>query len=190
MNRKICTILAAAFCLVSFCAYASNKNASADAVPEAPVGLKVGYVDFDKALNEVSDGKAARSQLSGEFKDKQKVLDKMQEGLKAEKDEIDSKRLMLSPEETKKREESYRQKYFDLQQKLVSFRREIAGKESKYTDEILAKLREIVREIGRREGFSIILEKSQDVVVYAPDGSDVTAKVISEYDGSRSGRRK
>jgi len=38
-----------------------------------------------------------------------------------------------------------------------------------------------VRGIGQKEGYTMILEKSQDVVIYSPAGADLTSRVISQF---------
>lgn len=150
--------------------------------------VMIGYVDFNKALNEVGDGKKARQKLKIEFQEKQERLDKLQSGLRKEKDELDRDRLLLSPDALESREEQYRKKFNELQESLVSFKRDISSKESALTNQILERLKAVVRDIGREDGYSIILEKSQDLVLYAPQSNDLTERVISKYD--REGRGK
>ena len=38
-----------------------------------------------------------------------------------------------------------------------------------------------MREIGAKEHYTMILEKSQDVVLYSPPGADLTSRVIKEF---------
>lgn len=162
----------------------------------APAGLSpesgamIGYCDFNRALNEVADGKKAKQRLKDEFREKQEQLDRLQSELAATKESIDRDRLILSSQEIGKREEQYRRKYAELQLKLDGFKRDIAVKESELTGEILASMRSIVKEIGNTEGYSLILEKSQEVVLYAPDGRDLTDRVIAAYDRQRGSRKK
>ena len=68
---------------------------------------------------------------------------------------------------------------------LAAFQREMENREGTLTQRILKKLRNIVNTIGQKEGYSLILEKSQDVVLYAPHGDDITGKVIATYDKGR-----
>jgi outer membrane protein len=151
---------------------------------------KVGYVDFSRALNGVSDGRSARKRLGSEFKDRQQQLDKLQASLERLKRDIDKERMVISTDLLSKMEEDYRRKYFELQQKFATFRNDMALKESQYTKKILLRLRKIVRNIALSEGYDLILEKSQDVVIYSSASNDLTDRVISSYDGRTGGRRK
>ena len=146
--------------------------------------VRIGYVDFDKALNSVSDGLIAKRRMKDEFKEKQRKLNGLQSKLTKMKNEIDNDRSTLSPSALKSREEKYRNKFFELQQMLTSFRAEMESRETHLTQKILKRLKNVVRDLGKQEGYSLILEKSQDVVLYAPTGEDLTNRVIKAYNRS------
>jgi len=172
-------------------AFLIASPAGAQASGGAAVGaVRVGYVDFTKAINEVSDGVAAKKRLKDEFREKQQRLDMLQSELSAMKERIDRDRLVLSSEALGEREKTYRQKFLDVQGRYTDFRREMSDRESHITEEILGKLRQIVRTIGDQEGYALILEKSQEVVLYAPATEDLTGRVIAEYNrgGGKKGR--
>ena len=57
--------------------------------PVARADLKMGYVDLQRALGEVEEGRSAKSRLQGLLEVKQKDLDKEQEGLRKEKELLD-----------------------------------------------------------------------------------------------------
>lgn len=142
---------------------------------------KFGYVDFNRALNEVDAGKRAKANLKAEFKQKQKKLEMMQKELTAMQKGLEKQRLILSAEALKKKEEVFRKKFIDVNQKLGAYKEEMAKKEIEATGKILLKLRTIVKGIGSKEGYTMILEKSQDVVIYSPPGADLTTRVISTF---------
>ncbi len=144
---------------------------------------KFGYVDFQRALNEVEEGKKAKAQLKSEFDEKQKKLDEVQNQLQAMKNDLDKQRLILSADALKDKEEEYRKKFMELQQKLGTYKEEIATKEAKMTGDIIAVVHNIVGNIGDKEGYTFILEKSQEVVLYSPAKDDLTERVIKEYNG-------
>src|SRR5690606_29758469 len=67
-------------------------------LPAAAEDMKIAYVDLQRALNEVDEGAAAKAALKKEFDAKQAELDKRQNELKAMKDEIDARGMMMTPE--------------------------------------------------------------------------------------------
>jgi len=152
---------------------------------------RIGYVDIGSALNKVSDGQAAKRQLKLEFKEKQQRLNLMQKELEALRDELDRERIALSSEELESKERAYREKLTDVQRRFADFQRDMGEREARLTDEILKKIRQIVSNIGEEEGYALILERSQDVVLYSPNAGDLTERVIKEYNsgsGSKRGR--
>jgi outer membrane protein len=182
-SRAAAGIVLAALFMLSFQASADNGGAAS--------GLaNVGYVDFKKALNDVSDGKAVRERLKGEFTERQQKLDVLQEDLKKLRGQIDAARGLTPAAEFKSKEEAYENKFFELQQMHSAFKNEMAAREASLTGQILENLKKIVRDIGEEKSYSFIIEKSQDVVVYAANSVDITGEVIERYDKGRRGKRR
>ena len=137
----------------------------------------------------MEEGKKAKAALKSEFDAKQKQLDAVQNELEAMKADLDKQRLILSQDALKTKEDEYRKKFLELQQKLATYEQDIKGKESKMTNDILAVVHKIARDIGEKEGYTMILEKSQDVVIYSPSDADLTGRVIKEYNGMSKGQK-
>ncbi len=168
---------------------AAASSFAAGTQGESIDGVRIGYVDFTRALNQVSDGRKAKKRLRGEFKEKQDRLNILQSELTKMKEEIERDRLILSTGELKTKERLYRQKLMDVQRRFADFRREMSEREGHLTEEILGRLRKIVQSIGERDGYSLILEKSQELVIYTPAAEDLTDRVIKEYNrGKKKGR--
>ena len=154
---------------------------TAAAAAEAQGAFKFGYVDFNRALNEVEEGKRTKDSLKAEFDKKKKELELMQKELEAMQTDLEKQKLILSKEALKSKEEAFRAKFIEVNQKLAQYKEEMAKREFEATSKILNKLREIVRGIGTSENYTMILEKSQDVVLYSQPGSDLTTRVIQSY---------
>jgi outer membrane protein len=147
--------------------------------------LKIGLVDFQQALNEVEEGKRAKTALKSQFESKQVALNAKQEGLKRLKDEIEAKRAALSADAMRQKEAEYRDQFLDLQKTLAQFRQEMATREAELTQGIVIRLKKTVDSIGKSEGYTIIFEKSQDTVLYAGAAMDLTTKVISAFNSGK-----
>lgn len=150
--------------------------------------LKIGLVDFQKALNEVEEGKAAKARLKSEFDQKQKTLDALQNDLKTLKDTLEKQKLVLSQDAMKQKETEYRDKFIELQKKLAEFRGELQQKEAEYTGTIITNMRQIVQQIGAQDKFTIIFERGQDSILYSPTATDLTPKVIAAYNSRPKGK--
>ncbi len=147
--------------------------------------LKIGLVDFQKALNEVEEGKRAKANLKSQFEAKQKTLMDKQNALKALKDQLETQRAALSADAMKQKEAEYRDKFMELNRILAESQNEIATKEGEITKTIVLKLRKTVNTIGAQDGYALIFETSQDAVLYAPQATDITVKVIQAYNSGK-----
>src|SRR5688572_611809 len=72
--------------------------------PGSTTATKIGYVDLEKALNDVEDGKKAKEKLKSAFEEKQKALDTKVSDFKSKKEEYDKRAPLLKPEAKDKEE--------------------------------------------------------------------------------------
>lgn len=149
---------------------------------------KVGLVDIQKALNEVEEGKSAKARLKSEFDQKQKSLDALQNDLKNMKDNLEKQKVALSQDAMKQKENEYRDKFVELQKKLAEFRGELQQKEAQYTGDIINRLKQVVQEVGAKDKYTLIFEKAQESVLYAPNATDLTPQVISTFNSKPKGK--
>lgn len=172
MKRKIITVLVAVMAL----GLVAN-------VARAEANFKIGCVDFQKALNDVNEGKKAKAQLKTEFDAKQKQLADMENQLKTMKTDLDKQRLVLSADALREKEESFRKKYMEFTEKMNGYKMELQTKESKVTGDIIVRLQKIAADIGQKESYDMILERSQ--VLYAPTKTDLTERVIKSFNAGQ-----
>jgi outer membrane protein len=153
----------------------------------AAENLKIGGVNFQQALNEVEQGRRAKAALKSEFDAKQKKLDLQQAELKKMQEEIEKQKSVLSQDALAAKQKTFGDKYLELQKSMASYRDELVAKEAKMTGQILKNLKTVVAEVGQKEGFTLIVETSQDAVLYAQVKEDLTTKVVSLYNQRYSG---
>ena len=143
--------------------------------------LKIGVVDFQKSLNSVNEGKRAKKNLESEFKRKQKQLEIQQEELKKMRDNLKNQAAVLSEEKLRTKQAAFQQKFMDLRKKAVEYQQEMAKKEAEMSNKILGQLRAIVEDLGKKEGFTLIVERSGDPVLYVDGKEDLTDRVVKLY---------
>jgi outer membrane protein len=61
-----------------------------------PAELKIGYVDFQRGLNEVDLGKSAKATLKHDFEAKQKILDQEKSALDKMQADFEKQAVVLS----------------------------------------------------------------------------------------------
>lgn len=142
---------------------------------------KIGVIDFKEIIQQSAAGKMVSKQLG----DKQKELvDK----INAERTQFNEfsknferEKLVLSEEQIREKERTGRIKYNDLKKLQEDSTNELKKLEFELITKIQQKVTEISSEIGKTQGFLLILEKSSSGVIYSPDHIDITDKVIKAY---------
>ena len=149
---------------------------------------KIGFVDIQRALNEVNEGAAAKKKLKKEFDKKQKQLDKKQARLKAMKEELEQGGMMLTPEAKQQKVAALQQQLVEVQQLYYQLQTELTQREAKATGGIIQKMGTILKTMGRDQGYDMIVEKS--AVLYAIGSSDLTSELIRKYNASYGKKKK
>ncbi len=151
-------------------------------VPAFASNVKIGYVDLQKALNESSAGKAAKAEIAAKYKKYQKTLEERQKELADQKSELEKQSMLLAQDARDDKEHAYQQKVKDFQRFAKDAQDDLKQKDSDFTRQIIANLVGVVKTLGKKEGYTIILEKSQSSVLYAENKIDLTEQVIKAYD--------
>lgn len=143
--------------------------------------VKIGVVDIDQAVNATEQGKKARDELTKKRKAAEAQLKPLMEKGRALAEEIQSKRFVLS-------EEALYQKQLDLAEIQNDARARMSELEGQYKVDyerlvgpLRQKLVEIITDIGKTEGFTLILERNSPGLLYAREALDVTDLVIQRF---------
>ena len=161
-------------------AVAATIAALVHAVP-ARAEQKIGLVDLQRALNEVDEGKAAKARLKTEFDQKQKVLDDKQAEFQKLRTDFEKQASVLAETARREREEDLNRRMMDLQSTFAQLQRELSDREREVTRGIFDRMAAIVRELAEKEGFSIVLERNDAGVVFAPPSIDLTNELVRTY---------
>jgi outer membrane protein len=168
-KHKVFLILVSVF-LVS--AVAANSYAE---------NIKIAFVDLRRALNETNQGKKAMKKLQQEKNKLQNKISKREKEIMQVQKKIKEQQNILSQQALQKKMESYYRSVQELQQSYYQFQQDLAQKEMKATQSILTKMGEIISQIGRSEGYTMIYDRSVGAVVWAPSHLDLTDKLIQKY---------
>jgi outer membrane protein len=143
----------------------------------SPSGTKIGYVDLQQTLHQTQAGQQARRNLEREQRRRQRNLDQKREELERFATQLDRQRAVLDPKVLRQREQELQEKYIELQQTFMQLQQELAQKEAELVGEIFQKAAPVIERIAQREGYAMILEKTQSAVLWATDAVDITAEV-------------
>ena len=85
----------------------------------------------------------------------------------------------MSKELKRKKEADFRAESRNLQRHIKDAEEEIRIKQRETTNKILKELIEIIKEIGKKDGYTYLT--SSEFTVYSDEAIDITNKVIREY---------
>ncbi len=150
------------------------------ATPVVAAEMKIAYVDLQKALIECDAGKAAKISMGKKVKEFQATAQERQQNLKNLNEELEKKKLMLAADAKAEKERDYQQQAKDFQRFVKDAQEELQREEARLGRNILEGLSKVIKDLGDKEGYILVLERSNGVL-YADDSIDVTDKVIAAY---------
>lgn len=149
--------------------------------PAAFADIKLGYVDLQRALTEVSEGQSAKARLKGEVDRKKVEFDAEQAKLRDDKVVLDKQGAMMSEEVRNQKFTELQKRLFELTQKAEKMQMELAEKERVELKKIFEKMDPIIASIAQREGLTMVFEKTDSGLVYAPASLDLTNELVRTY---------
>jgi outer membrane protein len=143
--------------------------------------FRAAYVDIQRAVMEVEEGKAAKARLQKMADEKQKAFEAEQVALKAEVESFQKQRLMMDDKARDAKEMELQKKTFEFAQRAEKLRAEIAEGERKELAAIFPKLEQLLGQIAQREGLTMVFDRSSSGLAWAPPSLDLTNELIRLY---------
>ncbi len=171
-GKKLCVVLAGMMLLGWF-----GSVLAAD--------LKIAYVDIQKAVNESNAGKEAKKAITKDVEKFQRLGADKQKELQNLKDSLDKQMLMLTPDARANKEKEYQNKLRELQRWGEDTQNELNQKRAEMERNIFVALMKVIQKIGTDEGYTVILERNENIVLYASKAIDITDRVIKAYDAQK-----
>lgn len=137
---------------------------------------------MQRALQTVDSGKKAKAQLEKEFNAKKKDLQAEETAIKKMGEEFKKQSLVLSDEARMKKQGEIQERIMKFQETTARSQAEIQQKEGELTEPIIHKIRKIIGELAKKKGYSVILEKNENTVLFSLEKDELTEEVISLYD--------
>lgn len=161
-------------------------------------GAKVGVVDLQAVLDGSVRGQAAKErlkelgdQLQREIQSKREFKERKEEELQNLRGEIQRQGLVLSEQARMAKEEEFRKSIRELKRFIDDTNnfiddatQEFREKEVRETQLLLVAIRDVVREVGERGQYTVVLEgnDSAALVLYINPADDLTEEVIRLFD--------
>jgi len=175
-NKLIAPLLAVAL-LLSF------GLGSALAAP-----LKIATISIQSVLDHAKVAVEARSQIEAEFGKHRGALQRDQIDLETMRDEIEKKSSVWSEQVRGQKERELQRRFREFEVRNEDAQLAVQQLEKSLMEPILGQLNDIIEEIGRKNGYDLILEytmkglRSRTGLLYAADALDISKEVQQELD--------
>lgn len=143
---------------------------------------KVAIVDMNKALQTVDAGKKAKAALERESADRTKKLQAEEAAIRKAGEEFRKQSLVMSEDARNKKQAELQERVVKFQEAIQKSQVEFREKEQTATIPIVGQLKAIISELAKEKGYSVVLVKDDNTVLYSLDKDDMTSDVISAYD--------
>ena len=143
----------------------------------------IGVVNFQRILQETNAGKEVTDSLNSFMKDRQALVELEQRELRRLENELVAQGSVLSQSARKQREEQFRRRMGEYQQKVADLNREVQEKQKDLLDRFRRTVEVIVSEIAATKRLIMVVEFGEGTTtLYHQPSLDITDVVIVELD--------
>ena len=147
-----------------------------------PSGGSIGVVEPQRVLSETDAGKKAMESLASFAKSRQGLVESEEKELRRMEEDFMKQASVLSATAKKAREEQFRRRMMEYQQKVDQMNREVQEKQRETMEGFRAKIEKVVAKLAQQMGLSFVVEKGKgSPTVYYDASLDITTKVIEEF---------
>jgi outer membrane protein len=144
--------------------------------------IRIGVVDPQKVLNETEAGKKARESLSTFMKNRQALIELEEKELRRMEEDLIKQASVLSANAKKEREELFRRRMAEYQQKANELNREVQEKLKEVLEGFRDRVEKVVAKVAQRLGLVVVIEKGRGgPTIYHDSSLDISAMVIEEF---------
>ncbi|OGP92846.1 MAG: hypothetical protein A2156_02980 [Deltaproteobacteria bacterium RBG_16_48_10] len=147
--------------------------------------LKIAYVDIQRAINESNAGKEAKKAITKEVEKFQRLIADKQKELQTMKESFEKQALMLTPDARTNKEKEYQNKLREFQRWGEDTQNEMNQKRMEMERSISTALVKVIQKLGADEGYTLILEKNENIVLFVSKTIDITDRAIKAYDAQK-----
>ena len=144
--------------------------------------LKIGYIDSDTIMDNLPDVQDARQKLDALIQEWQNELKKLESELKAQKEDFEKRKLIMTVQTSAETEAEIAQKekeISDYREKKFGANGELFLKQDEVMKPIQNKVFNVIQQIAVEEELDYVFDRSGDILLlYAKEEYDLTTKVL------------
>jgi outer membrane protein len=154
-------------------------------VSTAHAQTKIAIVDVQGALLQTEDGLKAAATLKNYTQSRQADLNRRQNDLQMEQDEIRKQARLLSRRAIQRRTEHWQRRMVQVQTKFLEYNKTLQKKQANMMSPIMRKMFQVIKRAANRRGVDIVVDKA--AVPYARADLDLTDMVVQIYNSGGGG---
>jgi outer membrane protein len=144
-------------------------------------GIKIGVVDIDQAISSTDEGKAAREEFARKQREAETAMQPLLDRYKAVDEELKAKKFVLSDEALFQKQLDMAEMRNQIQSKYKELQGQMEVDQRRLEGPLVAKLSSIIEDIGKTQGFTLILRRGSPGLLYTREALDITDLVIEKY---------
>lgn len=146
------------------------------------VAGKIGFLDAERAVASVAQGKAKIQELEEWAAPRRARLEQMQAAAVQLRDQLAAQRNVASPEALQKLESDLLQAGRELEDGSRNFNRDVDAKQNELLGDVALKIGTVASDYGKANDFDAIFMLKAQPLAYYSEESDITDIVIRLYD--------
>jgi len=150
-------------------------------VAGAAAETKLGYVDLQAALNKSEAGKTANAKLNEVVMARQTSITEMEEKIKSLQENVKKQRHLMDETALRGKEEEIERMLRNYKRTVADAQDELKKKEAQLVGGIMDGLHQVVKDIGKDEGYTVIFEQNASRLLYADGAIDITDRVVERF---------
>ena len=143
--------------------------------------LHIGVMDMQWMLKQSKLGKQVTDALDTFMKDRQALIQLEQKELRNLENQLVRQGSVLSQSARQQREEEFRKRMSEYQQKVANVNQEVQAKQAELFSEFRENVDVLVKEVAKRKGLFLVVEKGENTTTdYFEPSLDISQEVLEE----------
>ena len=144
--------------------------------------IKIGVLDMKRLQQHSANFQKIKEQLKQKYNAFQKKLDTERQQIEKLEKELQKQSMMLSLDAKENKEMELGKLTRHYKYMVGEVTQEMKDAEFEATRKVGREIEKVVEKIGKKEGYTVILEQGTVGLVYYDNAIDITAQVIKAYD--------
>jgi outer membrane protein len=144
--------------------------------------VRIAIIDFQRILDTSKAGKAAQETINQEGRQMEAELKAKGDALEQMKEQLQKDALVMNKETREEKEREFRIQVNDFRESQQEFAQKARQLQIRAMSKIRNEVDTLAKAFAEEKGFTLMIEKQEAGVIYAPAQIDVTDEIIRRYD--------